>query len=123
MYGKSWRVCVAMVVFALVALCSAQAQDGKPTDEGNASEFKGKTFDLKEKGKASIILTFDAKKEVTVLVKSKGKSDVNLFIYTTPKKGKKALLHKDDSPGPDCEITFTPKKGGKLTLVVVNKGP
>jgi hypothetical protein len=52
-------------------------------------------------------------------VKSVKKSDVNLFIYDAKKK----LVAKDDSPGPDCEVSFTPKKDGELTLVVRNLGP
>lgn len=121
MHGKSWRASVPVALFALAALlCAAQAQDGKATDEGKAEEFKGKTFDLKEKGKAAITLTFPAGKRVTVTVKSEKKTDVNLFVYdVTAKK----LVAKDDSPGPDCEVKFTPKEEGKLTLVLRNLGP
>jgi hypothetical protein len=109
------------VLAALVALGSyvgAQAQNGKAVDEGKAEEFKGKTLALKEKGKAAIQLAFPADKPVTVTVKSTGKPDVNLYVYA----GKKVIA-KDDSPGPDCEVTFTPAKAGKLTLEVVNLGP
>ena len=37
-------------------LCGTRAEGAKPTDEGKAADFKGKTFELKEKGEASIIL-------------------------------------------------------------------
>jgi len=42
-------------LFGLVVLCATRAEnampgDAKPTDEGKAEEFKGKAFDLKEKG-------------------------------------------------------------------------
>jgi hypothetical protein len=119
MNGKSWRVYAVAALFALVVLCSARAGDDKPKDEGKAEEFKGKKFELKDKGKARIILSFPADKPALVTVKSEKKTDVNLFIYTV--KGKKPI-EKDDSPGPDCEIKFTPKKAGKYVLEVVNLG-
>ncbi|HYT91043.1 MAG TPA: hypothetical protein VEL76_20190 [Gemmataceae bacterium] len=119
MDGKSWRVGLLAILCTLLVLCRTGAQDGKATDEGKAEEFKGKTFDLKEKGKAAIILTFPADKKVLVTVRSEKKSDVNLFVYDAAKK----VVAKDDSPGPDCDLTFTPKEAGKLTLVVVNLGP
>jgi hypothetical protein len=118
MTGKGWRVGVLVALVALVTYVGARAQDGKATDEGKAEDFKGKTLAVKEKGKAAITLAFPADKPVTVTVKSTGKPDVNLFVYA----GKKVIA-KDDSPGPDCEVTFTPKQAGKLTLEVVNLGP
>ena len=96
MGSKSWRLCVSALVCALAVLVSARAQDGKATDEGKAEDFKGKTFDLKEKDKAAITLTFDAGKKWKVMVKSDKKSDVNLFIFDAAKKE----VAKDDSPGP-----------------------
>jgi hypothetical protein len=42
------------VLFTLAVLCGVRAGDGKPSDEGKAAKFKGKTFDLKEKGEAAI---------------------------------------------------------------------
>ena len=101
-----------------MVLCGARAEDAKPTDEGKAEEFKGKTFDLKEKGEAAIILTFTAGKKAKLIVKSEGKPDVNLYVYA-----EKKVIAKDESPGPDCLITYTPKKGGKRKLVVRNLGP
>jgi hypothetical protein len=122
MDGKCWRVCGLAVLCALMVLCVSQAQDDvKATDEGKAEDFKGKTFDLKEKGKAAIYLTFPAEQEATITVKSTGKPDVNLFVY----QGKKDKeIAKDDSPGPDCSIALKGgKKDRKLKLVVVNLGP
>ncbi len=120
MYGKSWWVCVPAALVALaVLLHGAQVQGGKDKDDlGNAEEFKGKTFELKEKGKASVTLLFPSGKEATITVRSEKKSDVNLFIYA----GKK-LIDKDDSPGPSCDLKFTPKESGKYTLVIENLGP
>jgi len=99
-------------------LSGARAEE-KATDEGKAEDFKGKTFDLKEKGKASITLAFPAGKKATVTVRSEKKSDVNLYVHDAAKK----VVAKDDSPGPDCDLTFTPKEAGKFTLEVVNLGP
>jgi hypothetical protein len=110
-------VLTALVGF--VALGGARAEDPKPTDEGKAEEFKGKTFDLKEKGEAAILLTFPAGKKATVTVRGEKKTDVHLFVYNADKK----LVVKDDSPGPNCDVDFTPKEGGKFILVVRNLGP
>ena len=60
--GKVWRVVWLVVVFVLASLGGAQADD-KPTDAGKAEKFKGKTFDLKAKGKAAIRLAFPAGKK------------------------------------------------------------
>jgi hypothetical protein len=110
------------VVFALVVPCGARAEDAKESraiDGGKAEAFKGKTFDLKPKEKAAITLTFPAGKTFSVTVRSKKESDIHLFIYDSAKKE----VARDDSPGPSCDITFTPKAAGKYTLVIVNKGP
>jgi hypothetical protein len=120
MRGKGWRVCGSAALVALAALlCGARAEDAKPTDEGKAEEFKGKTFDLKEKGRAAIMLAFPAGKEAAVSVRSEKKTDINLFVYDADKK----VVAKDDSPGPSCDLKFTPKEAGKYTLEVQNLGP
>jgi hypothetical protein len=119
MYGKNVRVGVAALVALAAVLCAARAQDAKPIDGGKAEEFKSKSFDLKAKGKAAITLTFPAGKEATITVRSDKMTDVNLFIYDADKK----VVAKDDSPGPSCDLKFTPKEGGKYTLEVVNLGP
>ena len=123
MHGKSWRAGVLLGLFAVLMLCAAQALDarggGKGKEPIKAEDFKGRTFKLKEKGKGRVTLIFTAGKPAHVTVKSKEKSDVNLFIYDSAKK----RVAKDDSPGPDCDLTFTPKADGEYTLVVVNLGP
>jgi hypothetical protein len=119
MAATCWRWCVLASLVALLALGATQAGDVKPTDEGKADDFKGKAFDLKEKGKAAIILEFSAGKEFNVTVRSDKNSDVNLYIYDAAKK----LVAKDDSPGPSCDLKFAPKEGGKYLLEVVNLGP
>src|SRR5215468_3260617 len=125
MSRKSWRVYLVVALFGFVVLSGTWAEDVKPTDEGKAEDFKGKTFDLKEKGEAAITLTFPARRRATVTVKSDKKTDVNLFVYDSTSVSiiTKKLLVKDDSPGPDCEVTFGPAAAVKLTLVVRNLGP
>jgi hypothetical protein len=120
MDGKSWRVCALAGLFLLAVLCSTRAEDDdKVPDGGKVEKFKGKTFDLKEKGKAKITLTFPAGREVRLTIKSKKKTDVNLFVYNAAGKE----VAKDDSEGPSCDLKYTSKKGGKYTIEVVNLGP
>jgi hypothetical protein len=116
---KNWGACVLAALFGLVVLCGAPAQETKPIDGGKAEEFKGKTFDLKEKGEAAILLTFPAGKKASVTLRGEKKTDVHLFVYDADKK----VIAKDDSPGPDCDVDFTPKVTGKFTLVIRNLGP
>jgi hypothetical protein len=115
---KTWRALGLAALCAVLALNGVRADD-KPTDEGKAEDFKGKSFDLKEKGKAAIILAFPSGKEALITVKSEKKSDVNLYVLDDAGK----VLEKDESPGPDCEIKFKPKASGKYTLEIRNLGP
>jgi hypothetical protein len=119
MSGKSWPVYALNGLFALAVLGSARAADDKKADDGKAEEFKGKTFDLKEKSKATVTLAFPAGKEASITVRSKKKTDVHLFVYDAAGKE----VAKDDSPGPSCGLKFTPKEAGKYTLEVRNLGP
>ncbi len=119
MDGKRWRGCALAVLFALVALSAGRAAEDKVIDGGKAKDFKGKTFDLKAKGKARISLTFPAKGTYLLTIKSKKETDIHLFVYDEDNKE----VAKDDSPGPTCEIKFTPTKAGKYVLEVRNQGP
>jgi hypothetical protein len=119
MIAKSWPVSAAAALFTLAVLCGVRADDVKPSDEGKAADFKGKTFDLKEKEEAAIVLTCTAGKEVTATTKGDKETDVHLFIYAEDKKE----VGKDTSPGPKCEVKFTPAKDGKFKLLVRNRGP
>ena len=110
---------VLAALFGLVVLRGAPAQDPKPIDEGKAENFKGKVFDIKEKGEASVLLTFPAGKKATITLRGEKKTDVHLFVYDANKK----VVAKDDSPGPNCDVDFTLKEAGKLTLVIRNLGP
>jgi hypothetical protein len=114
-----WGKYVLAALLGLVLLGGATAQDTKPTDEGKAEEFKGKVFDIKEKGEVAILLTFPAGKKASITLRGEKKTDVHLFVYDADKK----VVAKDDSPGPNCDVDFTPKKSGRFTLVIRNLGP
>jgi hypothetical protein len=118
---KCLRVGVAAALVALVGLLGGARADDIPkaTDEGKAEDFKGKAYDVKEKGAVALALAFPAGKKAHLTIKSDKKSDVNLFVYDAAGKE----VAKDDSPGPDCDLTFTPKEAGKFTLVIRNLGP
>jgi hypothetical protein len=66
-------------------------------------------------------MAFPAGKKATLTIKPAvaSKSDINLFVYDSANK----LVAKDDSPGPDCKLDFTPKDAGKFKLVIKNAGP
>jgi hypothetical protein len=119
MRAAKWQICVAAALVALVVMYGPGAQGGKTTDGGKAEEFKSKAFEVKEKGKAAITLTFPAGKEATITVRSDKKTDVNLFVYDAAKK----VIAKDDSPGPSCDLTVMAKEAGPLTLEIRNLGP
>jgi pre-peptidase len=120
MHSRSWWRCLPAAVITLgVLLGGARADDKTTADGGKAEAFKGKTFDLKAKGKATITLEFPAGKPASVTVRSENKTDVHLYVYDANQK----VVAKDDSPGPSCDLTFTPKVAGKYTLEVSNLGP
>jgi hypothetical protein len=116
---KRSRVCALAALVALAALCGARRDDVEATDEGKAADFKGKTFDMKEKGEAAILLSFTAGKAVTATTKGEKETDVHLFVYDENKKE----IGKDITPGPKCEVKFTPAKDGQFKLLVRNLGP
>jgi hypothetical protein len=135
MDGKKWRLCLLVALLVAAAPRGTRAADVKQAEEeankaiaqavasavdvGKAAEFKGQTLDLKAKDQSALVLTFPAGKKVSVSVKSDKKADVNLYVLDASRKE----VAKDDSPGPDCLVTFTPKEAGKYTLVLVNRGP
>jgi hypothetical protein len=114
------RILSAMAALcAILALSAARAADVKPSIAGNAEEFKGKKYEVEEKGKTAVTLDFPADKEATITVHGDKKTDVYLFVFDEDGK----QVAKDDSPGPDCEVKLTPKKAGKYTLEIRNLGP
>jgi lipoate-protein ligase A len=88
------------------------------TDEGKGAEFKGKTVEMKDKGEFAILLAFKAGKDVIATTNGDKETDVHLFVYNENKKE----VGKDTSPGPKCEVKFTPTKDAKFKLVVRNSG-
>ena len=71
------------------------------------------------KGDFAVLLSFPAAKEVVATTDGEKTTDVHLFIYDADKKE----VGKDVSPGPKCEVKFTPAKDGKFKLLVSNLGP
>jgi hypothetical protein len=116
---KIWAASALAVVCALAVSGITAAQDTKTADEGKGVDFKSKTYEMKDKGEVSILLSFAPGKEVTVTTKGDKETDVHLFIFGEDKKE----VGKDTSPGPKCEVKFMPKEDGKFKLTVRNMGP
>jgi hypothetical protein len=115
---KNWRVGALAALCTLAVICGVRAEEVKPTDEGKGADFKGKTVEMKDKGEFAILLAFSAGKEVTATTKGEKETDVHLFVYDPDQKE----VGKDTSPGPKCEVKFTPAKDGKFKLLVRNSG-
>jgi len=115
---KNWGVCVLAVAGALLALSAAVARDDKPINGGKGSEFKSKTFEIKDNGEITVVLSFEPGKEVTVTTDGEKETDINLFVKSM------YFEAKDTSPGPKCLVKFTPVKDDmKFTFRVKNSGP
>ena len=108
-----------MVLFAVALISRTSTADVKPIDGGDGTKFKSKTVEVKEKGDFSMLLSFPAGKEVVATTGGEKQTDVHLFVYDADKKE----VGKDTSPGPQCEVKFTPAKEGKFKLLVRNLGP
>ena len=85
---------------------------------GNAAEFKGKTTEMKDKGKVAYVLSFKAGKEFEATTDGLKNTDVNLFVYDDAGKE----VGKDVSPGPKCSVKVTPAKDGNYKFVITNAG-
>ena len=116
MFSKIRLVAVATALFALATLSTSRADDAKPTDEGKGAEFKGKKYEMKDKGQVAVLLSFDAGKEVEATTDGPKETDVHLFVYD--QAGKE--VGKDTSPGPKCSVKFTPAIDGKYKFVIKN---
>jgi hypothetical protein len=119
MRRRTWLTCALATLCALAVSLDARARDVKPTDEGKGADFKSKSFEIKEKGEAAVLLSFSADKEVTATTKGDKETDMHLFVYGADGK----VIGKDTSPGPKCEVKFKPAKDGKYKLLVRNVGP
>jgi hypothetical protein len=112
---KIWVVLVMAVACAIAAPGVVVALDAKPT---NASASKRMVFEIKEKSEVAILLPFAAG-DVTATTSGDKQTDVHLFIYD----GDNKEVGKDTSPGPTCEVKFTPTKKETFKLLVKNEGP
>src|SRR5262249_14272467 len=118
MVRTNWKVSALATLFALAVLCAARAEDVKPTDEGKGADFKGKTFEMKDKDEVAFLLSFEAGKEFEATTKGDKDTDVNLYVYDPDGKE----VGKDVTPGPKCSVKVTPAKEGKYKLLVKNDG-
>jgi hypothetical protein len=118
MISKCWRLSGLAALFFLVALCSGDAGNAVAAQEGKGADFKGKIVDMKDKAEFAVLLTFSAGTPVTATTKGTKKSDVHLFVYDEDKKE----VGKDVSPGPNCEVKFTPAQAGIYKFLVKNSG-
>jgi len=110
-FGGTLAALMAFVLISGTTASAASATDG--------TKFKTKTVEMKDKGEFSAVLSFPAGKQVTATTDGEKQTDVHLFIYDADKKE----VGKDISPGPKCEVKFTPEKAGNFKVVVKNEGP
>jgi hypothetical protein len=116
---KNWVAPVVALACALVASRAAVALEDKPIEAGKGSAFKNRVFEIKDKGEVAVLLSFAAGGPVTVTTNGEKQTDVHLFIQD----GENTEVGKDISPGPKCEVKFTPTKEGAFKLLVKNEGP
>jgi hypothetical protein len=116
---KNWVACALSIACAVAASSAAVALDDKAGDAVKRSPFKSAVFEMKQKGEVALLLPCVAGKEVTVTTNGDKETDVNLFIHDPDNNE----VGKDTSPGPKCEVKFTPKTEGTYKLLVKNKGP
>jgi len=110
-------VTILTAVFALATVCFAQ-EHAKTTNLGNGAEFKGKTTEMKDRGKVAYVLSFKAGKQFEATADGPKNTDVHLFVYDTTGKE----VGKDESPGPKCSVKVTPAQDGKYRFVITNAG-
>jgi len=110
-------VTILTAVFALATVCFAQ-EHAKTTNLGNGAEFKGKTTEMKDRGKVAYVLSFKAGKQFEATTDGPKNTDVHLFVYDTTGKE----VGKDESPGPKCSVKVTPAQDGKYRFVITNAG-
>ena len=116
---KNWVAPVVALACAMVTSGAAVALEDKPSEAGKVSAFKNRVFEIKEKGEVAVLLSFAAGRPVTVTTNGEKQTDVHLFIQD----GDNTEVGKDTSPGPKCEVKFTPTKEGTFKLLVKNEGP
>ena len=116
---KYWVASALALACTMAASGVAATLDDKPTDGSKGSAFKSAVFEMKQKAEVAVLLTCVAGREVIVTTNGDKETDVNLFIHDADKNE----VGKDTSPGPKCEVKFTPKTEGTYKLLVKNKGP
>ena len=117
MISMTRLVTATAAVFAFAALCSA-GENVKAINLGKGAEFKGKKFEMKDKGEVAYLLSFKAGKEFEATTDASKNTDVNLYVYDAAGKE----VGKDDSPGPKCSVKITPAEDGKYKFILKNTG-
>ncbi len=97
----------------------AAGRDETPTEGSKESGVKKTVVEMKEKGEVAVLMPFAADRPVTVTANGEKQTDVHLFIQD----GDNKEIGKDTSPGPKCEVKFTPTREGTFKLLVKNEGP
>lgn len=110
-------VTTVTAVLVLATVCLAQ-EHAKSTDLGNGAEFKGKTTEIKDKGKVAYVLSFKAGKEFEATTDGPKNTDVHLLVFDATGKE----VGKDESPGPKCSVKVTPAQDGKYRFLITNSG-
>ena len=118
MKSKCCRIGRVTRLLLLAALSASGAGNAVATQDRSGADFKGKTVEMKDKGEFAVLLTFPAGKQVTAKTKGTKEADVHLFVYDDSKME----IGKDVSPGPNCEVMFTPAKAATLKLLITNSG-
>ncbi|HEV3298077.1 MAG TPA: hypothetical protein VG055_00455 [Planctomycetaceae bacterium] len=116
---KHWVAPVVALACAMAASGAAVALGDKPSEAGKGSAFKNRVFEIKEKGEVAVLLSFAAGRPVTVTTNGEKQTDAHLFIQDREHND----VGKDTSPGPKCEVKFTPTREGRFKLLVKNEGP
>ena len=104
-------------IFALATVCLAQ-EHAKTTDLGNGAEFKGKTTEMKDKGRVAYVLSFKAGKQFEATTDGAEEHGRPSFVYDATGEE----VGKDGSPGPKCSVKVTPAQDGKYKFVITNAG-
>jgi hypothetical protein len=116
---KNWVAPAVALACALMASRAAVALEDTQSKAGKGSAFKNRVFEIKEKGEVAVLLPLAADRPVTVTADGEKQTDVHLFVQD----GDNTDVGKDTSPGPKCEVKFTPTKEGTFKLLVKNEGP
>lgn len=102
---------------SIATLLTTAAAYAEPATDG--ASFTGRTEQMREKGDFTQLLSLPAGKQVVATTDGDKHTDVHLFVSDAAG----AAIGQDISPGPQCNVTFTPVRAGVFKFVVKNEGP